>query len=342
MRASSTRAFFCLRPFSRRSDAMPRLALDNIARAARAIDPVFLHSPQFVAESLGSALGTTLTVKVETVNPIRSFKGRGADFFVRECADPSTALVCASAGNFGQGLAFASRRAGVTLDIFASMRANTLKIDRMRQLGATVHLAGDDFDAAKSAARAWAESTGRRYVEDGRDVAISEGAGTIGVELVDRRSPFDTLVVPLGNGALLAGVGAWVREHAPDVRIVGVCAEGAPSMQQSWRARRVIETATVSTIADGIAVRVPIPEALDDLRDVVDDVILVDDAATLAAMRLIFAHLGLVVEAAGAVGIAALLDTERIDLSGCVATVLCGGNLTAEQVQDYALGGVPR
>ncbi len=321
---------------------MSRISLDNIARAARTIDPVFLHSPQYRAESLGEALGVSLTLKVETVNPIRSFKGRGADFFVRELGEASTPLVCASAGNFGQGLAYAARRAGVTLDIFASTRANSLKVERMRRLGATVHLAGDDFDAAKSAAREWANANGRRYVEDGRDVAITEGAGSIGVELLAMADQFDTLVVPLGNGALLAGVGAWVRANAPQIRIVGVCAAGAPSMQQSWRARTVIETPSVATIADGIAVRVPIPEALDDLQDVVDDIVLVDDASTLAAMRLLFTHLGVVVEAAGAVGIAALLSAESNARSGRVATILCGGNLTAEQIRDYALASTTR
>ncbi|MEO7963627.1 MAG: pyridoxal-phosphate dependent enzyme [Gemmatimonadaceae bacterium] len=315
----------------------PRLSIENIARAATTIDPVFLNSPQYRAESLGEALGVSITVKVETVNPIRSFKGRGADFFVRECADPSVPLVCASAGNFGQGLAYAARRAGVTFDVFASTRANELKVERMRALGATVHRAGDDFDAAKGAARAYAQKTGRRYVEDGRDVAISEGAGTIGVELLEGNGRFDTLVVPLGNGALLAGVGAWVRAHAPNVRILGVCAAGAPSMQQSWRARRVIETPTVSTIADGIAVRVPIPEALEDLRDVVDDIVLVDDAMTLTAMRLLFSHMGLVVEPAGAVGVAALLALESEVKGTEVATILCGGNLTAAQIDEYAL-----
>ena len=321
---------------------MPRIAPSAIARAAGAIDPVFLHSPQFRAESLGAALGTEIVVKVETVNPIRSFKGRGADFFVREYVRQgggAVPLVCASAGNFGQGLAYAARRAGVALDVFASTRANPLKIERMRAFGATVHLAGDDFDAAKEAARAFAGERGLRYVEDGRDVAISEGAGTIGVELLAGQLPFDTLILPLGNGALLAGVGTWVRANAPAVRILGVCAEGAPSMEQSWREGRVVQTAGVDTISDGIAVRVPIAEALDDLHGIVDDILLVDDATTLAAMRLLFAHLGVVVEPAGAVGVAALLaNPERFAAAG-VATVLCGGNLTAAQLRDYDLLG---
>lgn len=316
---------------------MPRLSLDHIARAAREIDPAFLHSPQFLAESLGAALGCDLTVKVETVNPIRSFKGRGADFFVHELDEGGPPLVCASAGNFGQGLAYAARARGIALDVFAAEHANPLKVARMRALGATVHLAGRDFDAAKEAGRSFAASTGARYVEDGRDVAISEGAGTIAVELLAGRSAFDALVVPLGNGALLSGMATWAREHAPHMRRIGVCASGAPSMERSWRERRVVETDTVATIADGIAVRVPIPEALDDLREVVDEILLVDDEVTLRAMRLLFAHLGIVVEPAGAVGVAALMATPGTFAGARVATVLCGGNLTGEQVAAYSL-----
>ena len=316
-----------------------RLSLDRIARAAREIDGVFLHSPQFRAESLGEALGVDLRLKVESVNPIRSFKGRGADFFVREITDTAQPLVCASAGNFGQGMAYAARRRGMTLDVFASIRANPLKIARMRAFGATVNQAGDDFDAAKDAARAYASAAGARYVEDGREPAISEGAASIGVELLDWRDGFDTLLVPLGNGALLGGVGTWVRAHAPGVRIVGVCAQGAPSMERSWREGRVIETESADTISDGIAVRVPIVEALGDLSGVVDDVLLVDDLTTIDAMRRIFSHLGLVVEPAGAVGVAALM-THRAQFVGTRgATILCGGNLTLTQISDYALTG---
>ena len=316
-----------------------RLSFDRIARAAREIDGVFLHSPQFRAESLGEALGVDLLLKVESVNPIRSFKGRGADFFVRELTDTAQPLVCASAGNFGQGMAYAARRRGMTLDVFASVRANPLKIARMRAFGATVNQAGDDFDAAKDAARAYASAAGARYVEDGREPAISEGAGSIGVELLDWRDGFDTLLVPLGNGALLGGVATWVRAHSPGVRIVGVCAEGAPSMERSWREGRVIETESADTISDGIAVRVPIAEALGDLSGVVDDVLLVDDLTTIDAMRRIFSHLGLVVEPAGAVGVAALM-THRAQFVGTrVATILCGGNLTLTQISDYALTG---
>lgn len=310
------------------------ISIAAIAAASDAIDPVFLSSPQFEAEWLGEALGCHLTVKVETVNPIRSFKGRGAEWFASLLEPHGPPLVCASAGNFGQGLAWAARRRGLTLDVFASTRANPLKVERMRALGATVRLAGDDFDAAKDAARAWAGREGRRYVEDGREPAIAEGAGTIAVELLARGDRFDAVVVPLGNGALLGGMATWIRDRAPGTAIIGVCASGAPSMQLSWQRGTPTATATAETIADGIAVRVPIPEAVESLRGIVDDVVLVDDDATRDAMRLLERALGLVVEPAGAVGVAAIATSPARFSGKRVATVLCGGNVVTGRESD--------
>jgi threonine dehydratase len=311
-----------------------RLDPQYIAEAAALIDPVFLNSPQFLAESLGALLGCRLVVKVETINPIRSFKGRGAELVAASLAE-RTPLVCASAGNFGQGMAFAARKRGLPLTVFAAVNANPLKIERMRALGAEIRLAGDDFDAAKQAAREFAAQTGARFVEDSRDAETAIGAGTIGVELLRWPEPFDAIVVPLGNGALLAGVAHWVKAHHPATRMIGVCASGAPSMERSWRSGQIEQFDRVDTIADGIAVRVPVPEALGDLAGVVDDILLVSDDKMLDAMRLAYTHLGLVLEPSGAVGLAALMSSGERFRGQLVATILCGGNLTAEQAQRW-------
>ena len=215
-----------------------RISLDRIAQAATLIDPVFLNSPQFLAESLGAQLGCRLVVKVETANPIRSFKGRGAEYLAAMLAGQPR-LVCASAGNFGQGMAFAARKRGLSLTVFAAVSANPLKIERMRALGAEVRLEGEDFDAAKLAARAFAAEAGARFVEDSRDVETAEGAGTIGIELLRWPEPFDTLLVPLGNGALLAGIARWVKAHHPATQMIGVSASGAPAMERSWRSGQI-------------------------------------------------------------------------------------------------------
>ena len=315
-----------------------RLSLRRIEKAARCIDEVFLGSPQYEAEALGDELGLKLVCKVETANPIRSFKGRGTDYLLHRLGGKHPGrLVCASAGNFGQGLAYAARKRGIPLTVFAAENANPAKVERMRRLGAEVCLEGEDFDEAKAAARVLAESEGWRFVEDGREAEIAEGAGTIALELCRWPESFDAVLVPLGNGALLSGVGTWMKAHAPSTEVIGVCAERAPAMALSLRegARKITDTA--NTIADGIAVRVPVEEALSDLSGVVDDVLLVDDGTMVRAMRLLFWKMGLVVEPAGAAGVAALLAHRERFAGALVATPLCGSNLTGQQARRWLL-----
>ena len=318
-----------------------RLFLERIEEAARCIDPVFRDSPQYEAESLGDELGLRLVCKVEMANPIRSFKGRGTDYLLHRLEGEVRRLVCASAGNFGQGLAYAARKRNVPLTVFASENANPSKVESMRRFGAEVRLEGEDFDEAKAAARALAESEGWRFVEDGREVEIAEGAGTIALELCRWPEPFDALLVPLGNGALLSGVGSWIKAHAPSTAVIGVCAEGAPAMALSLQEGVTRTTEKADTIADGIAVRVPVEEALSDLAGVVDEVLLVDDGTMVEAMRLLFWKMGLVVEPAGAAGVAALLAHRERFAGALVATPLCGSNLTGQQVRRWLLDDAP-
>jgi len=313
-----------------------RLKLEHIQEAMQIIDPVFLHTPQYRAEALEPVLGCRLVVKVETLNPVRSFKGRGASLFLAR-VPPGETLVCASAGNFGQAMAYACRAKGVRLVVYASVNANPLKLGRMRALGAEVRFYGEDFDAAKVAAKRFAAEEGLRMVEDGLEPATGEGAGTMGLELLRWLEPLDAVLIPLGNGAMLTGMGRWIKAHAPSTQVVGVAARGAPAMVESWRAGRVVEHASVHTIADGIGVRIPVPEAVADMQGTVDDAVLVEDEATLEAMRLLHQHLGVVVEPSGAVGVAAILEDRERFQDQTVATVLCGGNLTPEQMRGWLL-----
>ncbi len=299
------------------------------------IDPVFLDTPQFDCEALSKRLGVATVLKVECVNPIRSFKGRGTDFLVKRLGGRQP-LVCASAGNFGQGMAYACRKSERRLTVFAATSANPLKVERMRALGADVVIEGEDFDAAKDAARLHAQERGELYIEDGLLGAIAEGAGTIAMELT-RNAPPDAVFVPLGNGSLVNGIGTWLKHAAPSTRVVAVCAAKAPAMELSWRAGRPVEAAS-TTIADGIAVRIPVPAALEIMRGTVDDVMLVTDEEILDAMRMLLFDAGLVVEPAGAAGVAAIMR-RRSELAGMrVATPLCGGNLTEEQVREWLTG----
>ncbi|HEX9824892.1 MAG TPA: pyridoxal-phosphate dependent enzyme [Actinomycetota bacterium] len=306
----------------------------RISLASLEIDPAFLHTPQVVNDSLSERVGVEVLAKVETLTPIRSFKGRGTDWFLR-ALEGDEPVVCASAGNFGQGLAYASRAGDRRCTVFAATDANPLKVERMRALGAEVRLEGDDFDAAKDAARAHAEAAGLRLVEDGADPAIAEGAGTIASELGAHPALLDAVLVPVGNGALIGGIGTWMKAFAPHTEVIGVCASGAPSMADSWRAGAPRPTDEARTIADGIAVREPVPEALETMRAVVDDMLLVDDADLIAAMRLAHEHLGLVVEPAGVAGLAAAARHRDRFKGQVVAVPLCGGNVTHEQVAEW-------
>jgi threonine dehydratase len=308
-----------------------RITIERIEAAARAIDPVFLDTPQWVCEPLGDELGVRIALKAEVLNPIRSFKGRGADWLVQNLPAGS-ALMCASAGNFGQAMAYACRARGVPLTVYAAERANPLKIERMRAMGAEVVLAGTDFDAAKGIARAEAARRGVRFVEDSRDPEPTEGAGTIGLEWLRFPERLDALLIPLGNGAMLAGIATVIKARLPETRVVAVGAAGAPAMVESLQSGRMVTHERIDTIADGIGVRVPVPEALSDLTGLIDDFVLVPDDVTLAAMRLLHRKAGVVAEPSGAVGLGAVLQEREQFLGKSVGTVICGGNLTPEQM----------
>ncbi len=179
-----------------------RISLGKIREARQLIDPVFLNSPQYDCEPLSAQLGVKLILKVETCNPIRSFKGRGADYLLSQTKTEEH-LMCASAGNFGQAMAYACHKEKCQVNRVCFHR-NPYKIDRMRALGAEVILSGDDFDAAKSEAKGVAKAQGIPMIEDGLAVETSIGAGTMGLELMEA-GPLNALLIPLGNGAVQRG-----------------------------------------------------------------------------------------------------------------------------------------
>lgn len=312
------------------------ISVDRIREAPTVIDPVFLHTPQFLSEPLSSRLRVSTVLKVETVNPIRSFKGRGAAFLLHQlnAQFDDRPLVCASAGNFGQGVAYACRWPRRRLTVFAAEQANPLQVKRIRELGADVMLQGDDFDQAKDAAKSYAQVNGHLYIEDGFIGAIGEGAATVALELTEMKEPLDAIFVPLGNGSLVNGVGTWLKHTSPRTRVIAVCAKAAPSMALSFKARRPINAPSTS-IADGIAVRVPVPASVDAMRHTVDDVMLVTDDEMLHAMRALHEDVGLVVEPSGASGVAAIARNAELFQGMRVATILTGGNLTEEQVREW-------
>jgi threonine dehydratase len=281
------------------------------------VNPVFLNSPQFQSDGLSARVKHPVVVKVETVNPVRSFKGRGAWLAASELvasgeADEQHGIVVASSGNFGQAMAYAGRAHRVPVTVFVDAKANPVKVARTRGFGAQVILIGRDFDEAHEHARTHARKTGQTLVTDGRETSFAVGAGTIGLEVTNavaaRRLPaIDTIYVPVGNGALIVGIGTWLRHASPSTRIIGVQAEGAPSMTLSWKAGRPVETERVETYAEGLATRVPVPEAVEAMATVVDDMVLVSEEALIEAQHDLTTELGVLVEGAGAAAWAACL-----------------------------------
>jgi threonine dehydratase len=306
-----------------------------IGDAAAEIPAAFRDMPQFVSEPLSATMGRPVVVKAETVNPIGCFKGRGTWLAVKRLAAAGTVgetngLVVASAGNFGQGVAYAAREHGVPVVIYAATTANMAKVDAMRRLGADVRLAGEDFDAAREAAGAFASESGWHLLVDGQDPWITIGAGTMAVELTrgaaDGGLPvLESVYVPVGNGALVGGVGTWLKSASPATRVIGVQATQAAAMTLSWRERRPIETERANTLADGIAARVPVQEALDIMLRCVDDMVLVDEASIVQAQRELTESLPLSVEPSAAAAWAAMRRAARGEAA--IGMILTGGNL---------------
>ncbi|MEV4452754.1 MULTISPECIES: threonine ammonia-lyase [Streptomyces] len=308
-----------------------RLDTARIRAARRVIDPVFLDTPLYRCEALEPGLGCTVSIKLETANPVRSFKARGTEVVANQLADRgSRAAVCASAGNLGQALAWSGRGRGLDVTVVASRFATRAKLDRIRALGARLELVDGDHEMARERAAAIARYDGIRLVEDSLDIETCEGAATIGLELMDTAPSFDTVLIALGGGALATGVGHVVKALAPEVEVICVQPLGAPAMTHSWRRRRVVTTDSTHTIADGVAGRYPIPAVLDDLLLVADDAVLVQETSIIAGMRMLLTHAGLVVEPSAALGIAAILEDRDRFADRHVVTIVCGSNVDVD------------
>lgn len=309
---------------------MPQTRLDTarIRAARRVIDPVFLDTPLYRCEALEADLGCAVSIKLETANPVRSFKARGTELVTSLlAASGSRAAVCASAGNLGQALAWSARGRGLDVTVVASRHATAAKLERIRALGARLELVDGDHELARERAAAIALHDGIRLVEDSLDVETCEGAATIGLELADSQASFDAVLIALGGGALATGVGHVMKDLAPGVEVICVQPLGAPAMTRSWRQGRVVTTEFTDTIADGVAGRRPIPAVLDDLLLVADDAVLVREASIVAGMRLLLDRAGLVVEPSAALGVAALLEDRARFAGRHVVTIVCGSNV---------------
>ncbi|HEU0303909.1 MAG TPA: pyridoxal-phosphate dependent enzyme [Gaiellaceae bacterium] len=271
------------------------------------------------------ARGREVYLKREDAHELGAFKWRGAlPALERFRGEGATGVVTASTGNHGAATAWAAAGLGLTATVFVPEAASRTKLGHLIRLGAEVVETGADLDEAKDQAVAYATGVGLPFFEDGAEPAQLDGYAAIGDEILDQleHTPA-TVVVPVGNGALLAGVGRALGARAPATRRIGVVSAGAPVMAQSWRAGHAVECDLCETIADGLAVRVAIPLAVEWLLAAADEMMEVSEPEIAAAVAA-FDDAGVRAEAAAAAALAAL---PHVEADGPVVLVVTGRNI---------------
>jgi len=255
-------------------------------------------------------------LKREDVHELGAFKWRGALPALREWR---TDVVTASTGNHGAASAWAANQLGVKATVFVPERASATKLALLERWGADLRQVGADFDEAKDAAREFADERGLPFFEDGAEPAQYEGYSAIGREIAAELDEA-TVVVPVGNGALLIGI---ARGLADGMRCVGVVAAAAPVMADSWRAGHVVESTYENSIADGLAVRVAIPNAVDELREAADEMLAVTELELMRGVAA-FHNAGIRAEASAAAALAAL---QHVEADGPIVLIVTGRNI---------------
>jgi threonine dehydratase len=309
-------------------------------RAARGrIGSLAYCTPLQRSEHLSEVAGTAVWLKLECWQRTGSFKIRGAANAVAllDAAQRSRGLVTASAGNHGQAVALAARELGVRATIFVPATAPETKRARIRRFGALLRDDAADYDAAEALARAHAAATGAVFVHAFSDPAVVAGQGTVGLELLEGLPDAGTVVLPVGGGGLAAGVGRVFRELAPGTRVIGVQSTETRAMHEAFRAGRLVDVPIPPTLADGLAGCTDEP-AWRRAAEVLDDLVLVEEAEIEDAIRELYAADGVVAEGAGAVATAAVLGG-RVPLRGPVAVVVSGGNMDGKRLADILAGG---
>ncbi len=301
---------------------------DVEAARARIRDAIYC-SPCPASETLGDLTGTRCHVKLENLQMTGSFKERGAlsKLLTLSPEERARGVIAASAGNHGLAVAYHARRLGIAATVVVPEWAPLIKVARCRRHGATVVLAGQDYDEAYAEARRREAATGAVFVHPFDDPAVIAGQGTLGLELCEQVPDLDAVIVPVGGGGLIGGVALAVKARAPRVEVIGVQAAAFPAMRAALEAGRPARLGPAPTIADGIAVRQVGALAYELCRRWVDEVVVVDEAEIANAILLLLEIEKTVVEGAAATTLAAVLN-KKIALAGKrVALVLSGGNI---------------
>ena len=317
--------------------------LDEIRAAAATIEGVARRTPVFSSRLVSEATGAHVTLKAENLQRTGSFKIRGAYNRIAAMTPEQRrrGVVAASAGNHAQGVALAARMLEVPVTIFMPTDASMAKVEATRGYGAQVEFTGVSFDDAQTAARERVLETGATFVSAFDDELVIAGQGTLGLELAEQVPDADVVVIPCGGGGLLAGSAIALKALLPGVRVVGVQAVGCAPMLTS-RGAGIIQTAErAATIADGIAVKRPGTLTFPLVQEHVDELVSVTDEEITAAIALLLERQKQLVEGAGAVGAAALLQGHLTDVEGKrVVVVLSGGNIDLPLIQSVIRRGL--
>lgn len=308
----------------------PLFPLARIEKAAERINGVVTQTPYAFAPHLSEASGCRVFLKKENLQMTGAFKIRGAFNKIASLSDEerTRGVVAASAGNHAQGVAYSAAHFGIRAVIVMPEATPLTKVDGVRHYGAEVILQGANYDEAYAYAIEYGKANGLVFVHPFEDDDVIAGQGTIGLEILEADARPDAVIVPVGGGGLISGVAAAIKHHAPEIEVIGVSAVGAPAMRQSFEARKPIDSTSVRTIADGIAVRDTSPKTLAYILETVDRFISVDDEEIANAILFLLEKQKLSVEGAGAVGVAALLHHKLPHLEGKrVAVILSGGNV---------------
>jgi threonine dehydratase len=319
------------------------ISFEDIARAAAAGAGVVRETPVVSSRTLSDRAGVTVALKAENLQRTGSFKLRGALAKIAALGDACAAgVVTGSAGNHAQALAYAARARGVRCEVFMPKSAAIAKVEAAAALGAIVHLVGATVDESLAAARERAAGEGLAFVHPFDDPDVIAGQGGVGLELLEQVSDIERVIVPVGGGGLVSGVAIALKsrlEAAEAVEVVGVQVESCAPFPASLLAGHPVAVDSALTIADGIAVKRPGERTLSLVRRWVDELVVVEEDEVAEAMVFLLERTKLVVEGAGAVGVAALLaERVRLDRGGAGTTVviLSGGNVGAGLLGEVA------
>ena len=323
---------------SRSAAAVQAVSAASIARAAAAGQGVVRQTPIITTRTLSERAGATVVLKAENLQGTGSFKLRGAMAKIAALGDRSArGVVCGSAGNHAQAVAYAARSRGVACEVFMPEGAPIAKADAVRALGARLELVGSSVDEAVACARARAQEAGMEFIHPFDDPDVVCGQGGLGLELLEQVPDLARVVVPVGGGGLISGIAVAVRSARPEVEVVGVQVESCAPFVASLAAGHPVAVDSARTIADGIAVKRPGELTLALIDRWVHQLVVVDEDEVAEAMVFLLERSKLVVEGAGAVGVAALLSGRLPEpVPGTTVLVLSGGNVGAGLLAEVA------